>query len=71
MKLDVQNETFIFKLSTVCTYDGTAKKYEELAQYIQYYPPLNVRTYDGTTKQDEEKHNKYVIMKKEYFIKLF
>ena len=30
MKFDILNETFIFKLLTVRTYDGTAETYEEL-----------------------------------------
>ena len=29
-KFDVKNETWIFQLFTVRTYDGTAKTYEEL-----------------------------------------
>ena len=32
MKFYLYNETLIFKLSTVRTYDGTAEKYEELTQ---------------------------------------
>ena len=30
---------------------------------IRYYSLLNVRTYDGITEQNENKDNKYVIMR--------
>ena len=51
-KNDVLNETLIFQLSNVRTYDRTTEIYEELTQSIHYYALLNVHTYDGTTEQN-------------------
>ena len=63
MKFDVLNGTFIFQLLTVRTYDGNAETHEKNPNKFVIMPFWMSVLMTELPKKNENKNNKYVIMK--------